>query len=83
MTAPDGDPVALWQGQRLAERLSMPAETLQRVQQQLQSAHAPQPWLDPAQPLSCASIDAMRATLQQRAARELVNPYSASPPQSR
>jgi len=82
MTAPDGDLVVLWAGARLAERLAWPAESLQELQQRLKQAQAPKAGLDPEQPLSCASVDALRKTLKDRAARS-TSRYSASPPQSR
>jgi hypothetical protein len=59
---------------RLGERAGWPAERVKAAQERSRAEQAAPPWLDPAQPLSCASIEPLRQTLQARAQAETRGP---------
>lgn len=67
-------------GARIGERAGWPAERVQAVLQRTRAAQeAGMLWLDPAQPLSCSSVQSLRQVLQARARAALAVAAGAMP----
>jgi hypothetical protein len=83
MTGPAVSGLPLYLGVKLAEGVGRPAVEMEALAVRLRAEGRPGQWLDPAQPLSCASIMSVRRLLQVRSGAVIGPPAAASAPPGR